>query len=65
MIVNRDDVRMNSEKIKAIVEWKTFRHLKKVQAFLDFTNFYRRFIKNFSRIVKSLMNLTKKKRLFV
>ncbi len=65
MIVDRDDVRMNSEKIKAIVEWKTSRHLKEVQAFLNFTNFYRRFIKNFSRIVKSLVNLTKKKRLFV
>jgi hypothetical protein len=65
MIVERDDVRMNSEKIKAIVEWKTSRHLKEVQEFLNFTNFYRQFIKNFSRIIKSLMNLTKKKRLFV
>jgi hypothetical protein len=64
MIVDRDDVRMNSKKIKAIVEWKTSRHLKKMQAFLNFTNFYRRFIKNFSRIAKSLVSLTKKKRLF-
>jgi hypothetical protein len=65
MIVDRDDVRMNSETIKAIVEWKTSRHLKKVQAFLSFTNFYRRFIKNFFRIAKSLVSLIKKKRFFV
>jgi hypothetical protein len=31
-----------------------------VQAFLRFSNFYRRFIKGFSRIVKPLVALTKK-----
>ncbi len=65
MIVDRDDVQINSEKIKTIVEWKTSRHLKEMQAFLKFTNFYRRFIKNFFRIAKSLVNLIKNKRLFV
>jgi hypothetical protein len=65
MIVDRDNVRINTEKIKTIVEWKTSCHFKKTQAFLKFTNFYRRFIKNFFRIAKSLLNLIKKKRLFV
>ncbi len=36
-----------------------------MQTFLNFTNFYRRFIKNFSCIIKSLVNLTKKERFFV
>jgi hypothetical protein len=65
MIVDRDDVRMNLKKIKTIVEWKTSRHLKEMQAFLKLTNFYRRFIKNFFRIAKSFVNLIKKKRLFI
>jgi hypothetical protein len=64
MIVDRDDIKMNLEKIKAIVEWDTSNHLKKIQTFLKFVNFYRRFIKNFSKIVKSLIRLTRKNQLF-
>jgi hypothetical protein len=64
MIINRNEIRMNSEKIKAIVKWKTSQNLKDVQAFLDFINFYRRFIKEFFKVVKSLVQLTKKNRLF-
>jgi hypothetical protein len=64
MIIDRDDIKMNSEKIKAIIEWKTSNHLKEIQAFLEFVNFYRRFIKNFSKIVKSLIRLTRKNQSF-
>jgi hypothetical protein len=65
MIIERDDIKINSEKIRIIIEWKTFTNLRKFQTFLNFINFYKRFIKNFSRIVKSLINLIKKERLFV
>jgi hypothetical protein len=64
MIVNRDDIKMNFEKMKAIVEWRKFTHLKEIQTFLKFVNFYRRFIKNFFKIVKSLVKLTRKNQLF-
>jgi hypothetical protein len=64
MIVSRDDIKMNSEKVRAIIEWDTSNHLKDVQAFLRFVNFYRRFIKNFSKIAKSLIRLTRKDQSF-
>jgi hypothetical protein len=64
MIVKRDEIKMNSEKIKAIVEWRTSNHLKEVQAFLEFVNFYRRFIKNFFKLAKSLIRLTRKDQSF-
>jgi hypothetical protein len=64
MIVDRDDIKMNSEKIKAIVEWRTSNHLKKVQAFVEFVNFYRRLIKNFFKLVKSLIKLIRKDQSF-
>jgi hypothetical protein len=60
MIIDRDDIKMNFEKIKTIVEWDTSNHLKNVQTFLKFVNFYRRFIKNFFKIVKSLIKMTRK-----
>jgi hypothetical protein len=64
MIVDRDDIKMNSEKMTTIVEWKKFTHLKEIQTFLKFVNFYRRFIKNFFKIVKSLVKLIRKNQLF-
>jgi hypothetical protein len=64
MIVNRDDIKINFEKIKAIVEWEQFTHLKEIQAFLKFVNFYKRFIKNFFQIVKSLVKFIRKDQLF-
>jgi hypothetical protein len=64
MIVERDEIKMNFEKIKAIIEWKKLTHLKKMQTFLKFVNFYRRFIKNVFKVVKSLMKLIKKNDLF-
>jgi hypothetical protein len=64
MIINRDDIKMNFEKIKAMIDWETSNHLKEVQAFLEFVNFYRRFIKNFFKLVKSLIKLIRKDQFF-
>jgi hypothetical protein len=55
---------MNFEKIRAIIEWEKFTHLKEVQTFLKFVSFCRRFIKNFFKVVKLLMKLIKKNHLF-
>ncbi len=64
MIINRNDIKMNLKKIKTIVEWKQFTHLKEIQAFLKFVNFYKRFIKNFFKIVKSFEKFIRKDQLF-
>jgi nicotinic acid phosphoribosyltransferase len=64
MIIDRDEIKINLEKIKAIVEWDTSNHFKEIQTFLKFVNFYKRFIKNFSKIVKSLIKLTRKNQSF-
>jgi hypothetical protein len=64
IIIDRDEIKMNSEKVKAIVEWKTSNHLKEVQVFLEFVNFYKRFIKNFFKLVKSFIRLIRKDQSF-
>jgi hypothetical protein len=51
---------MNSRKIETILQWVTSQNLKQIQKFLEFCNFYRRFIKNFAKIVKSLIKLIRK-----
>ena len=52
---------MKNNKVKAVKEWKTPTKIKKVKSFLEFTNLYRYFIKNFSHMAKSLNKLKGKK----
>ena len=60
LIISTTGVRMNPSKVECITNWEPCSNVKDVQAFLGFANFYRRFIKNFSRIVSPLVQLTKK-----
>jgi hypothetical protein len=55
---------MDPEKVKTILEWKTPRSATDVLRFNGFCNFYRRFIKNYSKIVTPLINLIKKNAVF-
>ena len=64
LIITVDEIKMNLEKIAAIVEWETLNSIKKVQAFLEFVNFYRRFIRKFSKIANSLNDFIHKNRVF-
>ena len=52
---------MKTNKVKAVKEWKTPTKIKEVESFLEFTNFYRQFIKNFSHMAKPLNELKGKK----
>jgi hypothetical protein len=62
--VKRDEICMNSTKIEIILQWSTSQNLKQVQRFLRFCNFYKRFIRNFAKIIKSLVKLIKKNVIF-
>jgi hypothetical protein len=49
---------MSEDKIEAIKEWQAPKSLRDVQSFLGFANFYRRFIKDFSRVCRPLTEST-------
>ncbi len=59
-----EELKMNFRKVQAVVEWSTSTNLIQMQFFVNFCNFYRRFIKNFSKIVHSLIQLTQKEMIF-
>ena len=62
MLIER--LKMNSRKIQAVVDWSTLNNLTQMQFFIDFCNFYQCFIKNFSKIVHSMIWLIQKKIIF-
>jgi len=51
---------MSPGKIEAVLAWETPCLVTEVQSFLGFANFYRRFIKDYSRVAKPMTELTKK-----
>lgn len=60
LIVSENGLEMDPEKIRVIKEWERPRNLTEVQSFVGFCNFYRRFIKNFSRVLRPLIEMSKK-----
>ena len=60
MIVNGNGVSVSKDITKSIEEWETPKNLTGVRAFLGFANFYRRFKRGFSGVVRPLTDLTKK-----
>ena len=60
LIISTSGVRIDPAKVECVTNWKEPQDVKEIQNFLGFANFYRRFIRNFSKLVKSLNDLTKK-----
>lgn len=58
-IVSTAGISMDKRRVATIEEWPAPRSFREVQVFLGFANFYRRFIKNYSKIVAPLTALTK------
>ncbi len=52
-----EDISMNSSRINIIKTWFRSKMYQKIQVFLKFINFYRRFIHHYSQIAKSLTEL--------
>uniref|UniRef100_A0A8C5PHN1 ribonuclease H n=1 Tax=Leptobrachium leishanense TaxID=445787 RepID=A0A8C5PHN1_9ANUR len=60
-IITPEGFQMDPGKLSAILDWPLPQGLKAIQRFLGFTNYYRRFIKDFSTLVAPLTAMTKKR----
>ncbi|GJW83310.1 hypothetical protein Tco_0156455 [Tanacetum coccineum] len=59
-LVNHDGIHVDPSKIEAVKSWKAPTTPYEVRSFLELAGYYRRFIKNFSKIDKPLTSLTQK-----
>ena len=57
-IIDQEGMKMDPEKVEAIVNRKEPTNLKELQSWLGCTNFYRKFIKDYSKITAPLHRLT-------
>ncbi|KAI2657473.1 Transposon Tf2-11 polyprotein [Labeo rohita] len=60
-IISAEGVQMDQEKIHAIQDWPQPSSIKELQRFLGFSNFYRRFFKDYSSITAPLISLLRGK----
>jgi hypothetical protein len=58
--ITPEGISIEKEKIRALAEWPTPTTVKQLRSFLDFANFLRSWVNNFSSLAKPLTTLTRK-----
>jgi len=60
VVIGPKGVEMQKEKVEEVLNWPAPRNIKEVQKFLGLVNYYRRFIKDFTKIAAPLYVLVRK-----
>jgi hypothetical protein len=58
-LVSADGLRVLPDKVAALADWPTPRHVSDVRAFIGLAGFYRKFVKGFAKLAAPLTHLTK------
>ncbi|MBW0495236.1 hypothetical protein O181_034951 [Austropuccinia psidii MF-1] len=63
--VSSDSLKIDSSKVQQILNWPQPKNIKALQSFIVFANFYRCFIKHYSKKITALTSLLKKDSPFI
>jgi hypothetical protein len=64
-VISSEGISVDPSKVRDVLDWKLPRTVHQVCSFLGLASYYRRFILNFSKIVKPIIDLLKKEKKFV
>ena len=65
VVIRPEEIKMEKEKVKEVLEWPTPKCVKDVQKFLGLANYYRWFIEGFATVARPLHDLVKKDKKWV
>jgi len=60
VVIEPNGIEMEKKKVDRVLSWPEPKNMKDVRKFLDLTNYYRRFIKDFAQVARPMNILTKK-----
>src|SRR6266852_4155431 len=60
VIVGQNLLQMDPKKLQSVAEWAPPKNPTEIRQFLGFTGYYQYFVPNYSKIVRPLLDLTKK-----
>jgi len=60
VVIGTDEIKMEEEKVKGVLDWQTPKCVKDVQKFLGLANYYCQFIEGFASIARPLHDMVKK-----
>ena len=60
VVIGPDRVNIEKKKVQRVVDWPVPKSVKDVQKFLRLANYYRQFVKDFTRVAKPLYKITRK-----
>jgi len=60
VVIGPKGMKMQKEKVEGVLSWPASRNIKEMQKFLGLANYYRQFIKDFTKIAAPLHVLVRK-----
>ena len=60
VVIGPNGIEMEKEKVEGVLSWSEPKNIKDVRKFLGLTNYYQRFIKDFTQVARLMNMLTRK-----
>jgi hypothetical protein len=64
-VISVEGIKVDPTKVSAMLEWKSPTNVNEIRSFLGLSGYYRRFVKDFSKLVKPMTQLLKKESKFI